>query len=307
MELKNSPSNTFLFDKKSYVIFALISVLGHMAFIFSQIEAFNTLSSHESQEPRRKVINVKLNSKRSRQIVDSKEESKRKLQSTDSYLGKVDNQVLRETQAKQVSSFNEAGVGQKDGQKSSISKKIENKKVKKISLTDLGTQPEKNLRELKEELEKERIAETSLPAQGLENGVLGKKGLSSSNDYLEEVELGDFTKLNTQEYEFYGFYHRIKQKLEQFWGRNLQEQMRKVLKAGRHIASEQSLLTALTIQLNARGEIVKIQVDSTSGIKELDTVAIDSFNEAGPFPNPPQKMLKNGRATIKWGFAVETR
>ena len=32
--------------------------------------------------------------------------------------------------------------------------------------------------------------------------------------------------------------------------------------------------------------------------------AIDAFNEAGPFPNPPRKMLKNGVATITWDFVV---
>ncbi len=69
---------------------------------------------------------------------------------------------------------------------------------------------------------------------------------------------------------------------------------------------EAVLLTSLIIKMNEAGEIVKIQLKSTSGIKELDQVAIDSFNQAGPFPNPPKGMMKNGLATIQWGFAVES-
>ena len=49
-----------------------------------------------------------------------------------------------------------------------------------------------------------------------------------------------------------------------------------------------------------------IVLKSTSGVKELDEAAVESFNQAGPFPNPPKGMLKNGKATIDWGFVVNT-
>ena len=124
--------------------------------------------------------------------------------------------------------------------------------------------------------------------------------------FLEDIPLGDFTRLNTQEYEFYGFYNRIRQKLEQFWGVNIQEQADKIYKEGRSLASDSNLITGLTISLNGKGEIVQIRVNSTSGMKELDEAAIQSFNQAGPFPNPPKGMLKDGKATIEWGFVVNT-
>lgn len=142
--------------------------------------------------------------------------------------------------------------------------------------------------------------------KGIKRGSAKTKGLSRSNDYIKDIPLGDFTKLNTQEFEFYGFYHRIRQKLEQFWGRNIQDQADKIIKQGRSIASGTNHVTALQIELNERGEIVKVRVNAASGVKELDNTAIRTFNEAGPFPNPPKKMLKNGRAYINWSFVVNT-
>ena len=49
-----------------------------------------------------------------------------------------------------------------------------------------------------------------------------------------------------------------------------------------------------------------MHLKSTSGVEELDAAAIESFNKAGPFPNPPKEMLENGRAKIEWGFVVKT-
>jgi len=49
-----------------------------------------------------------------------------------------------------------------------------------------------------------------------------------------------------------------------------------------------------------------VRIIGTSGIKELDDAAIESFNEAGPFPNPPKGMIRNGRVTLEWGFVVKS-
>ena len=137
---------------------------------------------------------------------------------------------------------------------------------------------------------------------------------SHKPDFLEIYEYdysiwgGGYVNFNQdkQKYEFYGFYHRIREKLEQFWGRNIQDQADKMMKSGRSIASDTNHITSLTIELNKRGEIVNVNINSASGVRELDSAAIDTFNQAGPFPNPPTKMLKQGKATIKWSFVVNT-
>ncbi len=130
--------------------------------------------------------------------------------------------------------------------------------------------------------------------------------VSSSNDYLKDIPLGDLTNLNTTEYKFYGFYHRIRQKLEQFWGASLEEKAQELVKSGRRVLASEEMITALRITLDAQGEITAIKVLGTSGMKELDDAAIESFNQAGPFPNPPKGLIVDGQVTLEWGFVVKS-
>ena len=60
------------------------------------------------------------------------------------------------------------------------------------------------------------------------------------------------------------------------------------------------------VLLDSKGNIVDVMIQSTSGISELDEAAVESFNQAGPFPNPPKGMIQNGRALIEWGFVVKS-
>ncbi|MEE3080261.1 MAG: energy transducer TonB, partial [Bdellovibrionota bacterium] len=72
---------------------------------------------------------------------------------------------------------------------------------------------------------------------------------------------------------------------------------------GRFPASEK-YLTSVRVVLDGKGKIIDVLIRDSSGISELDEAAIESFNKAGPFPNPPKGMLRNDRAAIEWGFAV---
>lgn len=130
--------------------------------------------------------------------------------------------------------------------------------------------------------------------------------MSSTNDYVEDIPLGDVTTLNTVEYKYYGFYFRIRQKLEQFWGRSIQEKAQELASSGRRVPASENLITALVVVLNPSGSIIDIYLKGSSGIKELDDAAIEAFNEAGPFPNPPKDLVRNGKVTIEWGFVVSS-
>ena len=50
-------------------------------------------------------------------------------------------------------------------------------------------------------------------------------------------------------------------------------------------------------------DVLKKLVATTDN--QLDDAAVESFNKAGPFPNPPLEMLKKGQAEIEWGFVVK--
>ena len=73
-----------------------------------------------------------------------------------------------------------------------------------------------------------------------------------------------------------------------------------------YIASDGDSVTSLRVSLDDKGSIIKVEIKSTSGVREFDDAAVESFNKAGPFPNPPSGMIKNGLAVVEWGFVVKS-
>ena len=288
-----------------YIFFGAILFV-HAALMVSKIrDQFPTASL----SPTVKSIKVKLVQEalkemalsQKNQIVQS-EDSEAAEKKKDSFLSDKERSFDRQTVAKNVDIFKKAALGdarvtQKAQTKSSEAKKVD---FKNIKLSDLGMAAGEQV------LPKRLRAPASESVQGMKNGDPLAQGLSATNDYVEEVTLGDFTHLNTVEYKFYGFYHRIRQKLEQFWGKSIQEKAEAIFRSGRRLPASENLITSLQVTLDAKGEIVHVKILGASGVKELDDAAIESFNEAGPFPNPPKELLVNGKATIDWGFVVKS-
>ena len=224
-----------------------------------------------------------------RQIVQSEDGDAEKRSLDDAYLSDKTRYFDRETQSRNVGTFHQGSQGGNAGTA-----------TENIELSDLST--------FKKGHDPMKVAAKnySLRKKGEKLARENKRGVSSSSDHLVDVPQGDFTHLNTVEYKYYGFYFRIRQKLEQFWGRSIQEKAELMVKEGRVIAPDDEHITALVIKLSAEGEIEEIMVKGSSGVQELDDAAIESFNEAGPFPNPPKDLVMNGQVTIEWGFVVKT-
>lgn len=309
------------FYKKLPWLALFASFVAHILMMPMKFNIKTVLDLEEREAP--KVLRIKLktspmSSEKSRQIVNT-EQSGKKIKPLDSkYLGKTDQTFDRQTVAKSNGSFKVAGMGIRkgletkkpvmmDGAAQAKAKKVAEKEKKrktvtvkraKINFEDLAAAQTKTMKEM---LKSGR----RMASKGLKNGVRGQTGLAKNNDFIEELPLGDMTNLNTIEYKYYGFYHRIRQKLEQHWGRNLKEKARAIYTSGRRIPASENRVTSLRIILDDMGNVVDVLVKSTSGVKELDDAAIESFNQAGPFPNPPKGMMKNGRAMIEWGFVVK--
>ena len=196
--------------------------------------------------------------------------------------------------AKTVGIFKEAGKGKKTKEKQKNPSSDAQKKRKRILFSDLAPKQFKANR-----------PDESLTRQGIEFGANHLTGMARSNDFIDDIPLGDITKLNTVRFKYYGFYHRIKKKLEQYWGLEVRQKAKQFLKKGQRPIDTNSI-TSLSVVLDRKGNIVEITITSTSGIRELDEAAVESFNQAGPFPNPPAGMLKNGMAKIEWGFVVKS-
>ena len=125
-------------------------------------------------------------------------------------------------------------------------------------------------------------------------------------DYVDGVKQSDRTALNTREYAFYGYHQRIRQRLEEEWSHLLKETLKKFYRGGRQLASESEYVTKVLVVLNDRGEITKVKIVGMSGTQELDNVAVEAFNRAGPFPNPPRGLIKNGEIEVPWELRLRS-
>ncbi len=278
-----------------------MSLLLHVIFLFVHFEK-KALDQKFAEKKEIQKIRLVLKDNKKKQVVNSEESKIKKIPEDTKFLGKKSQVHDRQTKAKIVKSFNEGGRGiekalkGKKSQQASKPKKVSKAKSKMPTLSDLNAVQDLQM--------KKYTKPSQSAAQGHKNGNEQKEGLASNNDYLEEVPLGDFTKLNTTEFKFYGFYFRIRQQLEQHWGSLLQDKAKILYKKRRRIASD-AKITSLKVTIDSKGNIVGVHLKSTSGVQELDDAAIESFNKAGPFPNPPKGMLVNGRAIIEWGFVVK--
>jgi TonB family protein len=326
-------------SKISYaLIFSLALHVVFFGFVFHKIhpQAFLSkpvLPSNQTASSTIKLDSIKFISQkqlqaikenRNRQIVANELRGKEEKPVSTRFAGEKDQTFDRQSIAAANGSFKEAGKGVKNGSQGEAVLEASPKKQKvvaqaikqskkSLSLSDLGGFKVADAERLEKQAEEAFAEETKrlseaqkLANKGVHGGKVGAIGLAANNDFIEDIPLGDMTNLNTTEYKYYGFYHRIRQKLEQHWGSSIKDKAKNLYRSGRRMPASDNLITAVTVTLNDRGHIVDIQIEGTSGVRELDQAAIESFNKAGPFPNPPKGLLVGGRATIQWGFVVKS-
>ncbi len=129
---------------------------------------------------------------------------------------------------------------------------------------------------------------------------------AASDDALRGVQEGDRTVLSTREYRYFSYYQRIKELLRQFWKPTVEKKMYLLYEKGKSFGDDE-LVTKLLVLLNPTGNIVKISRVTSSGVNDLDDAAIEAFNKAGPFPNPPKGIIDaDGFVRINWEFILKT-
>lgn len=131
--------------------------------------------------------------------------------------------------------------------------------------------------------------------------------VSQNSDYVKDVDHGLETMLNTREFKYYSYYNRIRRQLSQHWEGRVRDKLSKLFREGRApAATGQDRITKLMIVLNEKGTLVRVQVMSDSGVRDLDDAAIEAFRAAAPFPNPPQGIVEqDGTVKIRWDFVLE--
>lgn len=253
----------------------------------------------EAQRNNKKVEKAK----RKLQIVNNELDGLEKKSKT-RFLGEKDQFYGRQTIARKIDKFKKAGRGQdqvEESVKQQGSQVKANQQNLKLSDFSFAKANNKGLIKKLDSLKKQAKKRFK---SGVKYGDPQSFGAAANNDFIDDVPLGDMTHLNTKEFKFFGFYHRIRQKLEQYWGKSLKEGVETIYKSGKKLVQNENYITSLRIVLNGKGKIVNVSILGTSGHKELDNAAINSFNNAGPFPNPPQGMVINGKASIEWSFVL---
>ena len=220
------------------------------------------------------------------QVVETTKITPTKEVSKDSFLSEQNQLVQEQTKAQNTTTFKESQKAQSMSQPSS--------KVKPSDSSESGL---------------------SMQALGkkYDFSPLGNRGpeqiaiKAGTSDYLETVKPGSETLLNTREFAYFSFYQRVRRQLEQFWEPGLRERIKKIYDRGRQIASERDHSTRLLVVMDDKGIIKRVQVKNTSGVLDLDDAAIEAFNKAGPFPNPPRGMVESdGYVRVEWEFVLRT-
>jgi TonB family protein len=215
--------------------------------------------------------------KNSRRIVQTEKTEKSNIAKADAYLGAQNQQVDRQT----VSGSKTSKQGSPNTQAQATRERVK-------TLSHLGLNLFSSA--------KSGQPETNWATPG-----------TRPEDFLPGMKESDRTALNTQEFKFYGYFQRIRTRLDRAWVPVLREKLIAYYHSGRQLASDMDHTTQLMVVLNGQGEIIKVVILGESGTQELDSAAIAAFNKAGPFPNPPKGIVdRDQEVKIPWDFVLKT-
>jgi len=73
------------------------------------------------------------------------------------------------------------------------------------------------------------------------------------------------------------------------------------------LASDHDHRTRTLVVMDSKGKIIEVILLQGSGVTRLDDAAVEAFNKAGPFPNPPEGLIdEKGKVVIRWDFVLKT-
>lgn len=227
---------------------------------------------------------------RSRSIVRRSEGEEAKVAKKDSYLSEKTKIVKEERSAKNTGELAPVAIPNVK----QVSPQEKQERIKKsVKLSDLG------LKAVPKENPKYEDERNWAEAQNGESNPGGQ--------YIKGLKEGETSALNTKEFVFFSYFERVRKQLDQTWPSILRENIKKIVKSGRKLASNEDYTTKILVTLNAKGEVTKVQLLEESGTHDVDQAAVDALNRAGPYPNPPKGLIgANGTVEIRWDFLLRT-
>ena len=168
-------------------------------------------------------------------------------------------------------------------EKQTIKKSIISQTDNKISLSDLAIKKDENGINQIKEITSDKTSEDSTPTE-----------------FLENIEEGERTNLNTIEFKYYGFYSRLKKQVEGQWHSDLF----KLLDTAEQF--NRTLETAVVIKIDKEGNILGINLEESCGVPSLDQVAIQTFKKMAKIQNPPKELFNNKNYLfLQWIFQLK--
>lgn len=112
------------------------------------------------------------------------------------------------------------------------------------------------------------------------------------NDLLNEKR-GQAVALNTREFVGANYINRIKRQVNLYWKQNVENLSPSVR------LSKSRYATIVDVVLTQDGQLESIVISDESGSVPLDQCVVEAFKVAGPFPNPPEQLIKaDGRVYL---------
>lgn len=121
-----------------------------------------------------------------------------------------------------------------------------------------------------------------------------------------DVSVGDFTALNTDQYQFYTFYARVEDLVRFRWETHVRNAIEYFDR--RHVIkniSQKTWITQIEFLIDAQGHLRKAILLKESGIPLFDQSSVRAFEDAKVFPNPPKEMIQSdGMIHLRYSFHV---
>ena len=235
--------------------------------------------------------------KPSRQIVEQEQRLNDEIDPNTRFLSAFDQKVVQQTRAERSGQFNNAVHGGKVGDQ----KQVADAKARETKTKPPGALP--SLGDLLPRYDDVRSASAGTAAVESERPPGDP---TRTDDYLKDLKPGLQTLISTREFVYYAYYNRIKAALRSHWEPEVRERVNVVLRQGRTLAAARDRVTQVVVTLDARGELLGVDVITQSGVTDLDDAAVTAFRQAAPFPNPPKGMLEvDGTVKIRWDFVLE--
>lgn len=155
-------------------------------------------------------------------------------------------------------------------------------------------------------LEPTRLAEISAVSMGQRTPQFSSASPSTVGEILpDDIEIGQFTVLNADQFTYYSFFSRIEDLIRFRWESSVRSSAQRYSQFLFKGQRKDQWRTQVRVILNKKGEVESIQVIKGSGLEDFDLAAAFAFRDAKVFPNPPAELVgRDGRIVLDYGFAV---